>query len=85
MWHASVDKKIVARGDFISSVSEEYWHPYVAEICRLLSITISVDSILSRFSYPSIVFETKISSNCQSVIDSLWNTSPIITLNKYLY
>ena len=76
---------VVVRGDFVSLVSEEYYYPYMAELYGTLSIWKGIDHILSRYPYPSIAFATKIESNYQSVIHSLWNTSPVITLNTYLH
>ena len=85
VWYTSVDSRIVARGDFISLVSEEYHHPYAAELCGALSIWKGIDHILSRYPHLSMAFAIKIGSNYQSVIYSLWNTSLVITLNTYLH
>ena len=71
IWYASVDNKIVAHGDFISLVLEEYCHLYAVELCGVLSIMVGIDSILSRYPHPSTVFETEIRSDCQLVIHSL--------------
>ena len=80
-----MNSRIVARGDFASSVSEEYYHPYTAKLCGALSIYKEIDHILLKYPYLSMAFAIKIGSNCQSVIYSLWNTSSVITLNTYLY
>jgi hypothetical protein len=85
IWYASVDNKIVARGDLISLVLEEYHYLYAAELCSALSVIVGIDSILSRYPYISTTFETEIGSDCQLVIYSLWNTSPVIMLNTDLH
>ena len=83
-WHASVDNKIVGRGDFIYPVSERHRHPHVAELRCVLSIMVGIYSVLSRYPYPSNTFEIEIKSDYQSLIHSIWNTLPVITLNTHL-
>ena len=75
----------MARGDFISLVAKEYYHLYVAELCGTLLIMSGVDYILWRSLYPSQAFNLKIGSDCKSVLNSLYNTSPVITLSTYLH
>ena len=71
VWYVLVAEKIVARGDFISSISEEYRHLHIAELCSTFSIIVFIDAILSRYPYLSIAFKIKIRSNCQLVINLL--------------
>ena len=71
VWYTSVDHKIVARGDFISSVAEEYYYPYAAELCRALSIMNGIDFILLSFLYLSKAFNLRIRSDYQLVLHSL--------------
>ena len=85
VWYALVEEKIVARGDFISSVSEEYRYLYAAELCGTLLIMIFTNAILSRYPHLSAALITKIGSDCQSVINLIWNTSLVITFNKHMY
>ena len=71
VWYASVDYKIVARGDFISLVAEEYRYLYEAELCGALSVIKRIDFVLSHFPHPSKAFDLRIRSNCQLVLHSL--------------
>lgn len=81
----SVEYKIVARGNFISSVAEECRHPYAAELCGPLSIMSGVDYVFLRSPHPSQAFNLKIGSDCKSVLHSLWNASLVTTLSTYLH
>ena len=71
VWYASINYKIVARGDFISLVEEEYCYLYAAELCRALSVMNGIDFVLSLFPYLSKAFYLKIGSDCQLVLHSL--------------
>ena len=44
-------ESLIAKGDFITTVVEEYHYPYSAEICRVLSFLVTVDYILSKYPY----------------------------------
>ena len=61
----------MARADFITSVAEEYRYPFLAELCGALSILICIDSILSRYPYPSKAFTIQIGSDCSDFLDTL--------------
>ena len=41
---------IVARGNFVSSVSLEYTHPFATRICRVLVIMVVVNHLLTKYS-----------------------------------
>ena len=84
-WFVTVDTKIIARASFISSVAEEYRHPFVAELCGVLSIMVCIDSILLRYPHPTTVIIIEIGSDCSNVLDSLWISIPIISMNKHLH
>ena len=83
-WFALIGKKVVARADFITSVAEEYHHPFLVELYGALSILICINSILSRYPYPSKAFTIQIGSNCSGFLDTLWITSLVITILRYL-
>ena len=78
-WVASVDEIVLVEGDFILLVLIEYIYLFVAEICRVLTIMKVVDHVLTRSPNTVLEIEIIIRSDCQSVLDDLWNTSPIVT------
>ena len=63
-WLALVDQVIIAKGDFISSVSKEYTHPFAAEICRVLAIIIVINYILTKYPTTLSTLYLKIGSDC---------------------
>jgi hypothetical protein len=42
---------------------------------------ICIDSILSRYLYPSKAFTIQIGFDYSSILDTLWITSPVITMS----
>ena len=46
---------------------------------------VSIDTILSLSPHLRVPLETSIRSDCQSIIDTLLNISPVIMLNKHLH
>ena len=46
---------------------------------------ICIDSILMRYPHPNIEFIVRIGSDCSSVLDTLWISSPVITILRYLH
>ena len=62
-WYTLVSGKVVARGDFILSVTKEYRYLYSAEFYRALSIKISINTLLLLYPHPSISFELPIGSD----------------------
>ena len=51
---------IIDYRNFISSVYEQYRHPYTAELYRVLSIITMLDIILSAYLYPSTLIKIEI-------------------------
>ena len=84
-WFASIGRQLVAKATFITSVVEEFQHPFSAELCGALSIMTCIDSILTRYPHPNIEFIVRIGSDCSSVLDTLWISSPVITMSKHLH
>ena len=84
-WFALTGRQLVAKAKFITSVVEEYRHPFAAELCGALSIMKCIDSVLARYPYPDTEFTVRIGSNCSSVLDTLWISSPVITMLRHLY
>ena len=84
-WFTSEEEEIIANGDFMTTVAEEYRHPYAAKICSILSYLIMINNIL--FKYPNILKKVKIvvGSDYQIVIDNLWNSNLITLILKHLY
>ena len=68
-WFTTVDKRVIARANFIFLVSEEYWHQFAAELCRVLSIIEYIDSILSRTPNLTTKFSVEIGSDYSSILD----------------
>ena len=66
-------KNPIATGDFISTISPEYSNTFAAELYGALSILVAIDHVLSK--YPSLLSAIiiKTGTNCQSVIDTIWN------------
>ena len=48
-----MNKVIVARGDFISSIPLEYTHLFAAKICGVLAVMAVMDYLLTK--YPNLV------------------------------
>ena len=46
---ASEEEEIIVNEDFITTVTEEYRHPYVAEICSVLSYLVIINNILFKY------------------------------------
>ena len=84
-WFASEEEVIVAKSDFITIVAEEYRYPCVAKICGIMAYLKMIDNIL--FKYPNILRKIKlgVGSDCQAVIDNLWNNNPITSISKHLH
>ena len=76
---------MIAKGNFITIVAEEYCHPYLAELCRVLSFLVSIDYILSKYSHVSSTKTFGISSNYQAVFNNLGRVKNIISLTTYLH
>ena len=75
----------MARAKFVTSVVEEYRHSFVAELYGALSIMKYIDSVLVRYPHSDTEFTMGIGSNCSSVLDTLWISSPVIIMSRYLY
>ena len=84
-WYIVKDSVVIAKGDFITIVIEDYRHPYAAELCGVLSVFIILDYLLTKYSHIDSVKKIKIRSDCQAVINDLGNISPIIALTKHLH
>ena len=80
---ASIRNKIVMRAKFITTAVLEYQHLYAAELCRSLRIFV----ILKRACPPESKGSVRISinSDCQAVINTLYNTYTTIQFSTYLY
>ena len=64
-------KNPIATRDFISTVSPEYSNAFAAELCRILSILVAIDHVLSKYLSILSVIIIKTGTDCQSVIDSI--------------
>ena len=84
-WFASTERQLVAKATFITLVVEEFRHRFTVELCRVLLITICIDSILMRYPYLNIEFTVRIGSHCSSVLDTLWLSSLVITMSRHLH
>ena len=76
---------MIAKGDFITTVVEEYWYSYSVEICRVLSFLVTVNYVLSKYIY---VLSTKtfgIGLYCQVVFNNLGRARNIISLTTHLH
>jgi len=71
VWFALIGRQLVVRAKFVTSVVEEYRHPFTAELCRALSIIKYIDSVLARYPHPDIEFTVRIGSDCSSILDTL--------------
>ena len=79
------DEVIIAKKDFITIVIEDYRHPYIVELYRVLVVFVKLDYILIKYPYITSAKKIKIGSDYQAVINNLGNTSSIIALMKHLY
>ena len=62
---------MVARADFISSVSEDYRYFYAAKLCSALSVIICIDSVLLRYPHPIKAFLIILGLDYSRIIDLL--------------
>ena len=48
---------------FILTIAESYHHPYIAELSGVLSISIAIDVVLSRYPYPLTNIDIEVGSD----------------------
>ena len=70
-WFISKDNIILANGEFITTVAEEYRHSFAAEICSMLSFLVIIDNILYKYLNTGGKVSIVVESDCQAVIDDL--------------
>ena len=85
VWFASEGNTILASREFITTVAEEYRHPFMAKICGVLLFLVTIDYILYKYPNTGGKISILVESDCQGVIDNLWNHNPIIPISKYLH
>ena len=81
----SAQQKIVGEENFISIVAEDYRNLFTAELYKVLAFLVVIDYVLTNHEVKTQNITITISSNCKSILDTLYNTSPVINQSKYLY
>ena len=84
-WFMSESEEVIARGDFITMVAEEFRYSYAAEICRVLAYLKTINNILTKYSNVSRRLRLVMGSDYQAVINNLWNINPITLMSKHLH
>ena len=79
------EKSIIAKGNFITIVTEEYHHSYSVELYGVLSFLVAIDYALSKYSYISSTKTFGVGSDYQAVFNNLSRVRNIISLTTHLY
>ena len=82
---ALLHNNIIVEGDFISSISLEYHHPYLAEFCSTLAIIQLVIYTMEKIEIKLSEIEIEIGSDCSAVINILFSIINTISLLVNLY
>ena len=73
-----VQQKIAGKGNFIYTVVEENRNLFTAELYRILAFLVVIDYILTKYKVIKQSITITIGSDCKSILDILYNTSPVI-------
>jgi len=77
----------LAISDFITTVAMDFHHPFASEICSTLSIFFFIDKMFQSApinTRPSSI-EIQLGSDCQAVIDNLWDPNPIVSFFRSMH